>query len=101
MHGQRIPYPQLHLNSNNDMNGPLMQHANSVMIPGATGISQTPRLKAKTITSPILGDIDIVQPKRATSVLDQDLELMGLSQNNAAAVDGSFLLDYGNGTSMA
>ena len=58
-------------------------------------ISQTPRLKANTMTSPILGPYsqEPTKTKRAISVLDRDFDLMGLSRNNAVHDGDSFFMD--------
>ena len=45
-------------------------------------ISQTPRLKASTITSPMLVPFVHQSIKRTQSVIDQDYDLMGLSRHN-------------------
>lgn len=61
-------------------------------------VSQTPRLKATKLGSPILGGYDCPPAKRAISVLDQEYDLMGLSKNNALDED-SFMM--GNLNSFA
>lgn len=68
-----------------------MQLPQSAMAPPQAIISQTPRLKAKNL-SPMLGPFDLDNnAKRAISVLDQDYDLMGLSQKQACEED-SFLI---------
>ena len=58
-------------------------------------ISQTPRLKANTMSSPMLGAYshEPIKTKRAISVLDRDFDLMGLSRNNAVHDEDSFFID--------
>ena len=75
-----------------------MQLPQQAIMPSNAVISQTPRLKAKNL-SPMLGPFDLDNnAKRAISVLDQDYDLMGLSQKQACE-DDSFLI--GNPHSMA
>ena len=42
-------------------------------------VSQTPRLEAKKMRSPIMGSLAGEAVKRATSALDLEFDLMGLS----------------------
>ena len=71
-----------------DVSG-FMQIQQAVM---PSGISQTPRLKATKMGSPILAGFDQQPMKRAISVLDQEYDIMGLSKNNALDDDDSILL---------
>ena len=48
-------------------------------LPPHNAVSQTPRLKASTFKSPILGHAEAEPAKRATSLLDQDLAFMNSS----------------------
>ena len=57
-------------------------------------ISQTPRLEAKKLCSPILGPFEQDNVKRAISAFEQDYDLLGLSQNKAYDED-SLIIEHG------
>ena len=60
----------------------------------ASAVSQTPRLEANKMRSPMMGPSEAPTFKRAASALDFDYDLMGLSQHRA--LDDDFFLEQGN-----